>query len=407
MTATLTHPDAYATTLPQVSRDIEFGRLFADLAAELARAVDADAVTAAVESLTTAALRLGDRESWAAWDSWSSRSGTTPPPTDSVRSFTLFGIREEQPGSRWQALFAATWPAYRAWYLQNGDDARPDLANARAQLTRHMPELVSTWEAMVALTGDDDVAARMLTLWDAPAFAPGCSQAAQVGDDPILVRNYDYSPDLFEWVVYSSEFTSRKVIGTSDCLWGLLDGMNDDGLVISLTHGGRQSSAPGFAIPLVVRYLLEVAGTVDEARAALDRLPVAASYNLTMMDATGAVVTAFVSPDNVPEYADSAVATNHRGRVPERPEHARALQSVERQEHLLELLDEPTEPAALAAAFLRPPLYNQRYAQGFGTLFTAAYRLRDQELTYSWPGVSFTRTFESPDDSITVSLHEA
>ena len=217
------------------------------------------------------------------------------------------------------------------------------------------------------MTGDDDVAARMLTLWDAPAFAPGCSQAAQVGDDPIMVRNYDYSPDLFEWVVYSSEFTGRKVIGTGDCLWGLLDGMNEDGLVISLTHGGRQSSAPGFAIPLVVRYLLEVAGTVDEARAALDRLPVAASYNLTMMDATGAVVTAFVSPGNDPEYADSAVATNHRGRVPERPEHARALRSVERQDHLLELLDEPTEPAALAAAFLRPPLYSQKYAQGFGT----------------------------------------
>ena len=269
-----------------------------------------------------------------------------------------------------------------------------------------MPELVSTWEAMVALTEDDEVAARMLTLWDVPAFAPGCSQAARIDRDPILVRNYDYSPDLFEWVVYSSEFTSRRVIGTSDCLWGLLDGMNDDGLVISLTHGGRRSSAPGFAIPLVVRYLLEVASTVEEARAALDRLPVAASYNLTMMDATGAVVTAFVSPGSQPEYADSAVATNHRGRVPERPEHARALRSVERQDHLLELLDKPTDSTALADAFLRPPLYNQAYAQGFGTLFTAAYRPRGQELTYSWPGVSFSRTFDSPDDSITVSLQE-
>lgn len=407
MPATRTHLSACATTLRQVPRDLEVARTFTDLAAELARAVDPDAVTAAVESLITVALRLGTRESWAAWDSWSSRSETASPCTDSARAFTLFGIREKQPGPRWQALFTATWPAYRAWYLQDGDDARPDLATARAQLTRHMPELVSTWEAMVALTGDDDVAARLLTLWDAPAFAPGCSQAAQVGGDPIMVRNYDYNPDLFEWVVYSSEFTGRKVIGTSDCLWGLLDGMNDDGLVISLTHGGRQSSAPGFAIPLVVRYLLEVAGTVDAARAALDRLPVAASYNLTMMDATGAVVTAFVSPGNAPEYADSAVATNHRGRVPERPEHARALRSVERQDHLLELLEKPTEPAVLAAAFLRPPLYNQKYAQGFGTLFTAAYRPRSQQLTYSWPEVSFTRTFDTPDDSITVSLREA
>src|SRR5215213_6935558 len=386
--------------------DVDFGRIFTVLAAELARTVDPDAVRAAVEAFATVGVRLGTRDSWAAWDSWTSRSATAPPANDSVRSFTLFGIRAAQPGPRWQALFAATWPAYRAWYLQDGDAARPDLATARAQLARHMPELISTWDAMVTLTGDDEVAARMLTLWDAPAFAPGCSQAAQLGGDPILVRNYDYSPDLFEWVVYSSEFTTRKVIGTGDCLWGLLDGMNDDGLVISLTHGGRQSSAPGFAIPLVVRYLLEVAGTVDEARAALDRLPIAGSYNLTMMDATGVVVTAFVSPGYEPEYTDSAVATNHRGRVPERPEHARALESVERQDHLLELLGEPTEPAALAEAFLRPPLYRQTYAQGFGTVYTAAYRPGDDELTYSWPGMSFTRRFDSPDESITVSLQE-
>ena len=412
MSTLCTHPPVSAVTLPRPSRDVDPGRLFADLAADLARAVDPDAVTAAVESLTTAALSLGAQESWAAWepwadsDRWSSGTGTASPRTDPARSFTLFGMREEQPGPRWQALFSSTWSAYRAWYLQDGDDARPDLATARARLTEHMPELVPTWEAMVALAGDDDVAARMLSLWNAPAFAPGCSQAAQVGGDPVLVRNYDYSPDLFEWVVYSSRFSRRKVIGTSDCLWGLLDGMNDDGLVISLTHGGRQSSGPGFAIPLVVRYLLEVAGTVEEARAALDRLPVAAAYNLTLMDATGAVVTAFVSPGNEPEYADSAVATNHRGRVPERPEHARALRSVERQDHLLALLEEPTEPAALAAAFLRPPLHTQRYAEGFGTLYTAAYRPRAQRLTYAWPGTSFTRTFDSPDDSITVSLQE-
>jgi hypothetical protein len=79
---------------------------------------------------------------------------------------------------------------------------------------------------------------------------------------------------------------------------------------------------------------------------------------------------------------------------------------VERQDHLLELLGEGTEPAALAAAFLRTPLYSQRYAEGFGTLFTAAYRPRDQEVTYSWPGLSFARTFDSPDDNITVSLQE-
>src|SRR6476659_9913991 len=98
MSATCTHSPAFATTRPQLPRDVELGRLFADLSAELTRAVDPDTVTAAVASITAAALRLGAREWWVGWDSWSSRSGrsgTVSPPTDSARTFTMFGIREE------------------------------------------------------------------------------------------------------------------------------------------------------------------------------------------------------------------------------------------------------------------------------------------------------------------------
>ena len=70
----------------------------------------------------------------------------------------------------------------------------------------------------------------------------------------------DHHRDLSEQVVYSSAFTGRRVIGTADCLWGLLDGMNDAGLVVSLAFGGRRDNGPGFGIPLVVRYVLEVDG---------------------------------------------------------------------------------------------------------------------------------------------------
>ena len=53
------------------------------------------------------------------------------------------------------------------------------------------------------------------------------------------------------------------MLGMSDCLWGLLDGVNDAGLAVSLTFGGRRDVGDGFAIPLVVRYLLE---TCDDGR---------------------------------------------------------------------------------------------------------------------------------------------
>jgi predicted choloylglycine hydrolase len=238
---------------------------------------------------------------------------------------TVFGINEPTPGPRWRSLFDATWPAYRAWYLGRGDAARPDLDTASAMLARHMPELVQTHENLVGLTGGDETAARMLTLWNAPAFLPGCAQAALTGPTPALCRNYDYSPDLWERTIYTSAFTGRRVIGSGDCLWGLLDGMNDAGLVVSLTFGGRPGSGPGFAIPLVVRYLLEVAGNVREARELLQGLPIAMSYNLTMVDVEGRTGTAFVAPGEAMEFTDAPVATNHRGRAPEYPAHAARL----------------------------------------------------------------------------------
>jgi predicted choloylglycine hydrolase len=317
---------------------------------------------------------------------------------------TMHGFTEETPGPRWQALFGATWSAYRAWYLQDGDTARPDLVTCESRLRGHLPELVETWELLVQLAGNDELAARMLTQWNTPRFLPGCSQAVLVGKRPALIRNYDYSPELFEQVVMSTRFTRRRVIGTSDCLWGLLDGMNEDGLMVSLAFGGRPGSAPGFAIPLVVRYLLEIAGDVEEARAALERVPVAMAYNLTIADCSGQVMTAFVSPGNLPEYTDAAVATNHRRDMPEYPDHAASLRSMERQDHLLNLLAGGVDRDRLAEEFLHQPLRNTEFARAFGTLYTAVYRPDEGSVEYRWPGTSWTRTFDSPDASVQVVL---
>ena len=46
------------------------------------------------------------------------------------QSITLHAFREEVPGRRWQALYEATWPAYRSWYLREGVAARPSVAEA-------------------------------------------------------------------------------------------------------------------------------------------------------------------------------------------------------------------------------------------------------------------------------------
>jgi predicted choloylglycine hydrolase len=310
---------------------------------------------------------------------------------------TFYGIRELRPGPRWRQLFDATWTAYRAWYLREGDSARPSLSTARRMLERHMPELTPSWERLVDIAGGDETAARMLTLYNPPRFLPGCSQLALTGDPPLLIRNYDYRPDLCERVVYSSAFTGRRVIGSGDCLWGLLDGMNDAGLVVSLTFGGRLGGAAGFGIPLIVRYVLEVAETVAEVASVLARVPVNMTYNLTVLDRNADAATVFVAPGAPPEILAHCAATNHRGTIPDDPAHARSFRSVERQQALFKLQGRRPDPAGAISAFLQPPLYNTTYARGFGTMYTAAYRPDLGVVDYAWPGSTWRRGFGSPD----------
>jgi predicted choloylglycine hydrolase len=218
----------------------------------------------------------------------------------------------------------------------------------------------------------------------------------------MLVRNYDYAPSLLEGVVLSSRMLDHRVIGMSDCLWGLLDGMNDAGLAVSLTFGGRRVLGDGFGIPLVVRYVLETCSTVDEAREVLARLPYNLSHNLTLIDGDGGVLTAHLSPDREPVFAPFPVATNHQGLV-DWPEQARASHTLERERRIVSLLEEPgLTPEGFAEAFLHPPLYSTAYASGFGTLFTSVYRPADGRAWYRWPSFAWEQSF----DNFVEGVHE-
>ena len=323
-----------------------------------------------------------------------------------MRTLTMYGINEPSPGPRWRALFDATWPAYRRWYLSEGAEARPSLTEAGAALARHMPELLPTWARLSEQTGFDPLATSMLAQWDLPAFAPaGCSQVVTLDPTPTLLRNYDYHPDLFECVSISTDYL-QPVIGTGDCLWGLLDGMNGAGLAVSLTFGGDRRTGPGFGIPLVVRYLLEACHDVAEARDALRALPIAMSYNLTMVDRAGSYLTAHLGPERAAEFRTRPLATNHRWDDPIDPAHAARYRSVERFDQLKGLLDRKVSPGLVADELLRAPLHSVDYDRGFGTLYTAIYQPAEGRLEYRWPGGCWTRDFTSDDESVTVRLDD-
>lgn len=321
---------------------------------------------------------------------------------------TFRSYREATPGSRWQVLFDTTWPAYRRWYTAQDLEARPSLAEARAALRKHMPELLTPWERLVDLAGADPLAARMLTMWRMPAIAAGCSQAVVPGNAPLLVRNYDYDPHLFEGVVASTNYSGqRRVIGTSDLLWGLVDGMNEDGLAVSLTLGGRPGSSEGFGIPIVIRYLLETCPDVESAIAALNRIPVAQAYNISLVDTAGAHATVYVAPGEPAEVSDLRAATNHRLTVLEHPHISNPLRSQQRQLALFAALGDFESGGAareLLGAFTRRPLRTGDYDRGFGTLYTAVYRPAEGTVTYQWPSRLWTRHFDDDEAHIDILL---
>jgi predicted choloylglycine hydrolase len=306
----------------------------------------------------------------------------------------LEAVDEPQPGAAWGERFEAMWPTYRTWYLQEGDAARPSYAACRRALAEHMPELVPTYERLVDLAGGGDLAARLLSLWRPPGFIVGCSQGAWTRDEPLLVRNYDYPADRLEGVITHTQWRDRRVIGMSDCLWGLLDGMNDRGLAISLTFGGRPDVGDGFAIPLVVRYVLETCDDIAAARDAIARIPVHAPQNLTLLDRSGAYVTAYVGPGREPRFVDAAATTNHQGEV-EWPEYAEAIRSEERERCVLDLLgDGEVDRERFEDSFLEPPLHSTAHERGFGTIYTAAYEPASGRVRYRWPGLTWEQSFE-------------
>ena len=145
----------------------------------------------------------------------------------------------------------------------------------------------------------------------------------------------------------------------------------------------------------MIRYVLEVCGTVDEAIRVLRRIPVHMSYNVTVLDRDDRWATVYLAPDRPARVTDRAVTTNHQGEVEWAP-YAAAIRSVERAERLEELLADGSDVPGVVAACLRSPLYATRFHEGFGTLYTAEYRPAEGMVRYHWP----ERTWEHALDQV-------
>jgi len=309
---------------------------------------------------------------------------------------------EDQPDQAWLARFKAGRAEAEQWYKGHGRADPLSAAECRAALRRHMPELIPQYDRACALVGDDELAHCMLSHYRPPPLIHGCTQAIWLGQGgPALVRNYDFPLDTVSDRFEMTSWFGRKVIAKAQRPWGgCLDGMNEDGLVASLTFGGNRAQGLGFAVILMLRYVLETCSRVDEAIARLSRIPIALSHNVTLLDRSGAYATLFLGPDRVPTVTQLRACTNHQEMLTE-PDGVNLFRSVERQQIVRAALDNPTTTLSdLIAAFFKPPLYS-RWA-GFTTVYTAVYRPAEGRVDYLWPGKSWRQSFDrsEPGDYI-------
>lgn len=310
-------------------------------------------------------------------------------------------------GVKWKGLFDAYWAGYKAWFLSKETSNTPDLQTSQEALKKYMPKMWQTYEHLCSLTNADPIMARFLTGFQPPAYISACAQAVIKTDEIQLVRNYDYHPDLLEGTILLSKWNGHKVMGTSDCLIGIVDGMNESGLCVSLTFGGRKEVGYGFGIPFILRYVLEFCTTTSEAVKVLKGIPSHMSYNVTVVDKKGAIKTVMLAPDKKPLVTNTVFATNHQGEI-DWPENAQFNQTVKRYNFIKNYLkSDKVSSSELAKAFLHPPLYNTKFTEGFGTLYTSVYQPEKLKMQVLWPNMAIERSFDDfEEEQILIKYNE-
>lgn len=261
-------------------------------------------------------------------------------------------------------------------------------------ITEHVPLLRDHWQSLNRLAGETEITARFLSFFGPPPLFSGCSQAIWDRDHPTLIRNYDYHPSACEGLVLLSAWHGTKVIASVDCLWGVLDGINEHGLCVALAFGGRRRVGQGFGIQLHLRYVLEFCRTTEEAATIIAAIPSSMAYNVSLVDSTGQYAVVLVGPDRRSRIIASAVATNHQETV-DWPQHDALTHSAKRRHLLQHWLADPAETAtSFRNRFLAPPLFSTAYDRGFGTLYSAIYDAKARSAEFFWQTGSWLLSFD-------------
>jgi len=323
--------------------------------------------------------------------------------------FLGFSSQQEHfVGQKLALLYAKYWPAYHRWIRRAPEVITAKLG--REKLQHYMPEILPIYNSLCNVLGGTEQTCAFLSLYNPPIFRAGCSQACRVSDTIELVRNYDFPAMLCDRILLHTNWNNTKVIAMTDCLWGVLDGMNEHGLAVSLAYGGRNKHGNGFAITLVLRYILQTCCNTDEAIKVLKRVPVHMPYNITIIDRMGVYKTAIICPGEDIQITSLAFATNHQNNT--------AIEDIDviadsysRQQFLSTRIADPNlKNKSLVPLFLQSPLLRKSSEwQGWGTIYTARYLPATGSVELHWPNGQVLKqsfdTFAEKDINVTSAAY--
>ena len=121
---------------------------------------------------------------------------------------TFCAIKNDNENQKWLENFNNHWPAYKSWYeSKKGNQINPkNLRIAERKLKNVMPEIMSIYRQLKHLSNDDPTASQFLTLYQPPVYLINCSQTVFFDPEPMLIRNYDLSPDLSENTIFHTNW---------------------------------------------------------------------------------------------------------------------------------------------------------------------------------------------------------
>ncbi|MBY7143941.1 peptidase C45 [Virgibacillus sp. NKC19-3] len=217
----------------------------------------------------------------------------------------------------------------------------------------------------------------------------GCSS---VVNDKMLVRNYDFSPELYDSrLVFVQPKEGYASVGHSLHMLGRTEGANENGLAVALHFINDKDTQKGLTAGSVIRIVLDTCKNTDEAITMIRQLPHSWSYNFSIGDAEGHTVVVEESPFDIKVRRDNDIlfCTNHFQKQEMNNLNRENLEGT--QGRLDYLSQSNLRKLNGQEAFNRfrdatTPLYNEAYDAFFGTMHTFAYLFEEDKILTAIPG---------------------